>query len=171
VEVRLAKSVATDSLIGRVGCWLGSPAVAALLLLLVPGSGWASEEEALPEGPIRERHELMEGMAAHAKAISAANREGDTKAVVLPAQRIGEASARIAPLFPNGSLHPGSRAKPDIWRDFAEFEAQTKALGVKAAALAKIAREGGDTNAATKELMMRCKQCHEAFRKPKRQTH
>jgi cytochrome c556 len=159
-----------DSLMGRVGCCFGSPAVAALLLLLVPGSGWASEEEALPEGPIRERHELMEGMAADAKAISAANREGDTKAVVQPAQRIGEASARIAPLFPNGSLHPGSRAKPDIWQDFAEFEAQTKALGVKAAALAKIAREGGDTNAATKELMMRCKQCHEAFRTPKKQT-
>jgi cytochrome c556 len=156
---------------GVVGYWLAGPAVAALLLLLLPGSGWASEDAALPAGPIRERHELMEGMAAAAKAISTANREGDTKAVVEPAQAIAEASARIAPLFPNGSLHPLSRVKPDVWRDFAEFEAQTKALGVKAAALAKIAREGGDTNAATKELMMRCKQCHEAFRTPKKQKH
>jgi cytochrome c556 len=156
---------------GLVGCRLGCPAVAVLLLLLMPGMGRASEEAALPEGPVRERHELMEEIAAAAKAINTANREGDTKAVVQPAQTIAEASTRIAPLFPNGSLHPRSRAKADIWQDFAEFDAQTKALGVKAAALAKTAREGGDTNAATKELMMRCKQCHEAFRKPKRQTH
>jgi cytochrome c556 len=144
--------------------------VAALTLMIVPLARAGDHEHgALPEGPISERHELMEQIGSNAKAINDAKKAGDATAIAKPAQAIAEASSRIAPLFPKGSTDPASRAKPEIWEQFPEFQALATDLGAAASALARTASEGGDVSDDAKVLMMTCKKCHDMFRKPKEQ--
>ena len=122
--------------------------------------------EDLPAGPIRDRHELMEGIGKNAKIIGDAMKSGKFDGVADAAAKIQAASAKITGLFPPGSTHEKSRAKPEIWTDWAKFEAETKQLGEKAGALAATAKAGGDVPAGAKALFGSCKSCHEAFRVP-----
>jgi cytochrome c556 len=120
----------------------------------------------LPAGPIHDRHELMEGIGRHAKTLGQAVKAGDKKTVGVEAEAIAAESKKITALFPPGSTHPDSRAKPEIWKDWAKFEAGAANMEKEATALAKVAGEGGDVDAASKRLFGACKSCHDAFRVP-----
>jgi cytochrome c556 len=149
--------------VGEVGPWwptaAGTPSV------------WADEDHGhaddLPAGPIHDRHELMESIGDNAKIIVPALRSGDAKAIPEPALEIAGLATRIPSLFPKGSTHPKSRAKPEIWERFAEFEALSKKLEQRALALAKAAEAGADLKEPGEQFMKTCKGCHEAFRVPK----
>ncbi|HYC55669.1 MAG TPA: cytochrome c, partial [Candidatus Binatia bacterium] len=75
-------------------------------------------------------------------------------------------AAKAAALFPKGSTHEYSRAKPEIWDQWAKFEELMKDLEVKAGALASAAKSGGDVGGASKAMFGNCKSCHDQFRKP-----
>lgn len=120
----------------------------------------------LPPGPIHDRHELMEGIGGHAKKIGQAVKAGDKKAIVPQAEAIAADAKKVTALFPPGSTHPESRAKPEIWQDWPKFEANAADLQKQAANLAKVASEGGDVEAASKQLFGVCKSCHDSFRIP-----
>ena len=126
----------------------------------------ADEYEGLPEGPIRERHELMENIGAQAKKIGTALKAGKTDEVPGPADTISRAAQDIASLFPPGSTHEKSRAKPEIWENKVDFDSRATELGKAAAALAAAARSGGDVGAASKAMFDVCKGCHEKYRVP-----
>lgn len=164
-----------------VECWRWIVAVAGLVLLGSGGGGdpqpgWrtvatglalAGEQE-LPAGPIRERHELMEEMGKQAKALNGALKSGDTAGVAPPAEAMAKLAARIVKLFPEGSTNPKSRAKPEIWEKFDQFETVATELEMSLAALAVAAKAGADVQALTAKVMRTCKGCHETFRKPKK---
>ena len=79
-------------------------------------------------------------------------------------------AAAIPGLFPEGSAHPQSRAKPEIWKNKADFDAKAKALG-QAAARITAAGEAEDLKAyaaAAEQLNGACKACHDAYRGPPR---
>lgn len=73
-------------------------------------------------------------------------------------------------LFPAGSAHPQSRAKPEIWKDKADFDAKAKAMG-EAAARVTAAGKAGDLKAyaaAAADLTGACKACHTKYRAEER---
>jgi len=127
----------------------------------------AAHEAKLPAGPIRDRHELMEGIGDHAKKIGQAVKANDKKAVAPEADAIATAATKITGLFPPGSTHPESRAKPEIWQDWKKFEGGASRLQQDATELGKVARADGDVNAASKQMFGGCKSCHDSFRVPK----
>jgi cytochrome c556 len=141
-------------------------------LLLVFGLTAVSADEAakeLPAGPIRDRHELMEGIGKSAKIINNAMKSGDFSPVGAAAEKIQASAGKITTLFPPGSTHPKSRAKPEIWTHWDKFEAGAQQLGTDAGALAAAAKNGGNVPGATKTMFGACKNCHDQFRVPEKE--
>lgn len=136
-------------------------------LLLVLGSGAAADED-LPEGPIRERHELMETIGAHARQIGAAMKHADREQIAAAAQQIEVASAKLLELFPPDSRHRNSRALGTIWTKWADFERYNENFSAAAQEVVFAAREDGDLGFAVRQLFETCKTCHESFRTPER---
>ncbi len=126
--------------------------------------------EDLPAGPIRERHELMEGIGKKAKIINDALKANNAAPVADAAEKLHADAAKIAALFPPGSTHPKSRAKADIWQDWPKFESTTKQLQANAAALAAAAKNGGDIRTAAQGMFDTCKSCHDQFRVPEKKA-
>ena len=124
--------------------------------------------EDLPAGPIRERHQLMEGIGKNAKAINDALKTNNTAPVAEAAEKIRTDATKIAALFPAGSTHPKSRAKPEIWQNWPKFESTSKQLETNAAALASAAKDGGDVRKAAQGVFDTCKSCHDQFRVPEK---
>lgn len=141
----------------------------ALMLTCALGVVRAHEpSHKLPAGPVRDRHELMEGIGKNAKIIGAALKAHNFEPVAGAAEKIQAAAPKIAGLFPEGSTHPKSRAKPEIWSNWAKFEATAKKLETNAGALATTAKSRADVPAAAKTLFDTCKSCHDQFRVPEK---
>jgi len=141
-------------------------ALAAVLVLCLALVALAHEDEELPAGPIRDRHELMHGIGDNAKKIGDALKAGDTQAIPPAADAIAASARKIPSLFPAGSTNPKSRALPAIWQDFPRFQQASAELSNSAMALAQTAKEGGDAGAAAKTMFGACKACHDSFRAP-----
>jgi len=128
----------------------------------------ASKGHDLPAGPIHDRHELMEEIGKNAKQIGDALKSGKLDPVAGAAKTIQADAAKALTLFPEGSTHPDSRAKDEIWTEWAKFESLMKELESKAGELATAASSGGDSDAASKAMFGTCKSCHDQFRKPEK---
>ncbi len=77
-----------------------------------------------------------------------------------------EASLMVLDVFPEGSAVGDSRAKPEIWTDWAKFEEAGKALQAATAELVT-ATAGGDMaaiGAAAEKVGGACGNCHKPFR-------
>ncbi len=145
--------------------------ITGAVLLLLGGEAAvraANHAADLPAGPIRERHELMEGIGNSAKTIGDALKAGNTAPVAAAAERIQRDASRITALFPPGSTHKKSRAKPEIWQSWSKFEAAAKDLQSAAAALAVAAQGGGDVRGGAQAMFDTCKSCHDQFRVPEK---
>lgn len=142
--------------------------VFAVFLLLSVGSGAAAETDlaSLPEGPIRDRVQLMEEIGAAAKKINESAKAGDMQAVIAPAEEIARLTPKFAALFPAGSTHPNSRSKSSIWTNPDEFEAYNDYMAKYALAIAAAARDGGNVKKAVKKMFKSCKSCHKKYRIP-----
>ncbi|MFN2376698.1 MAG: cytochrome c [Candidatus Binatia bacterium] len=140
----------------------------AVLATMLAGAGWvyADSEGKLPAGPIHDRHELMEEIGDNAKIIGDALKSGQLEPVGPAAEKIHAASAKAVALFPKGSTHPKSRAKPEIWDNWEKFETLSKDFETAAGELAAAAKSGGDVKAAANTMFGTCKSCHDDFRKP-----
>jgi len=148
--------------------------VLGTLLLVASGLRVISVRAAdLPAGPIRERHELMEGIGKNAKIIGDALEAGGqtelgNAKIVDAALKIMNSASKIPGLFPQGSTNPKSRAKPTIWANWPKFEENAKRLADTAGVTADRARSGGDIKAAADQMFAACKSCHDEFRTPKK---
>lgn len=130
-----------------------------------------ADEKDLPAGPIRDRHELMERIGKNAKTIGESLKSGKHDPIEAAAKGIEADSAKALALFPQGSTDPKSRAKDEIWADWAKFEKINKNMGAKAGELAAAAAAKGDVGAAADAMYVTCKSCHDAFRKPEEKKH
>ena len=119
---------------------------------------------------IAARQKLMKDQGAAMKAISDAAKAGQTQAIPAQAQKLVATAKQIPALFPQGSVNPAtSRAKPEIWQKWADFEGNAKLLESKATQLAATAQGGNAaaTSAAVADLgKTTCGACHNAFRGP-----
>jgi cytochrome c556 len=119
---------------------------------------------------IAARQKLMKEQGAAMRAIQDKLKAGQVQAVAADAQILVDTSKRIPSMFPAGSVDPQtSRAKPEIWQMWPEFEGYSKSLESKATQLAATARTGNSeaTTAAAAELgKTTCGACHQTFRGP-----
>lgn len=119
---------------------------------------------------IAARQKLMKDQGAAMKAISDAAKAGQIQTIPAEAQKLATTAREITPLFPQGSVNPAtSRAKPEIWQKWADFEGNAKTLESKATQLAATAQGGNTaaTQAAVADLgKTTCGACHTAFRGP-----
>lgn len=94
-------------------------------------------------------------------------------AVANHARQMADAAKLIAPAFERKVTAGKTDARPEIWSDWAKFEAAAADYG-KAAANLATAADGNDPAAvglAVRALGESCGGCHESFRKPKEESY
>jgi cytochrome c556 len=129
------------------------------------GMGRMNTDEA-----ITARQALMKEQGAAMRSISDKLKAGQVQAIAADAEKLESTSKRIAKLFPEGSVNAStSRAKPEIWQKWSEFEGYAKSLGTKAKQLEETAKTGNAQVAQTMAAELgktTCGGCHTAFRGP-----
>lgn len=129
-------------------------------------------------GIVKERMDLMKAVGASMKTLGSVFKgetSYDPALVAREAQAIAALSgAKMATLFPDGSLDKPSEALPAIWQDWAQFERLTVELQTHAADLAGAAQAAGGSDQPDTEskllfgkLAKNCSQCHELYRMKK----
>ena len=133
-------------------------------------SGCASMRKMNADEAITARQELMKKQGAAMRSIGDKVKAGQIEAIAADADTLESTAKQITKLFPEGSVNPNtSRAKPEIWQKWSEFEGYAKSLETKAAQLKATAKTG---NAQTTQPMVAelgkttCGACHTAFRGP-----
>jgi len=147
-----------------------SRTVVVVLSLGVAAGGCATVKKMTPDEAIAARQELMKKQGAAMRSISDKLKAGQVQAVAADAAILQDTSKQIPKLFPEGSVNPAtSRAKPEIWQKWAEFEKYGKTLHNQGDMLEKTAKSGNAE--ATSKLVadigrQTCGGCHTAFRGP-----
>lgn len=140
------------------------------LVVLGCASGQSQPSRMSSADAIAARQKLMKEQGAAVRAIQEKLKSGQVQAVAADAEKLVDTARRMPALFPQGSLDPGtSRAKPEIWQKWSEFEGYAKTLEQKATQLAATAKTGTPqvTQAAMGDLTKStCGACHTAFRGP-----
>src|SRR5688500_20169740 len=96
-----------------------------------------------PEQAIAERQKLMKEQGAAMRSISDKMKAGQVQAVAADAKILEDTAKKITALFAEGSVNPAtSRAKPEIWQRWSEFEGLAKKLENEAKLIADTARTG-----------------------------
>jgi cytochrome c556 len=116
--------------------------------------------------PVADRQRLMKLVGASWADIQAKVKAGNIEAVAVNAETIAVSASHIGPLFPAGST-ANSKAKPEIWQDFAKFEAQAKNMETLALAMRDAARakDQAKVEALVKDFgPAACAACHKPFR-------
>ncbi len=109
-------------------------------------------------GVVKERMELMEEMKESMKSMSdifSGKRDYDAQ-IIKKAARVIERNAgeALTRLFPEGSLHGPSEAKPEIWQEWGRFEDQAALLKRYSTALGKAADNGAVSPGGVSSGMM-----------------
>lgn len=96
---------------------------------------------------------------------------GNIHGIAVNAEVIAITAMQLPSLFPDGSLSDKSRAKPEIWSRWSEFEASAKNLTIWSERLRDAARAKDDRVVA--DIMkdfgrVGCDACHILFRQPPR---
>jgi cytochrome c556 len=144
---------------------------AGIVVLSVALIGCASMQAKMnPDEAIAARQKLMKEQGAAMRSISEKMKTGQVQAVAADAKTLEDTSKKITDLFPEGSVNPAtSRAKPEIWQKWSEFEGHAKKLNTEAKLLADTAKTG---NAEATGKMVAdigratCGGCHTPFRGP-----
>jgi cytochrome c556 len=118
---------------------------------------------------VADRQRLMKLNGASAKDLNDKLKAGQIDAMAVNAETIAINAKHIPMLFPKGSLTDKSKAKPEIWEKWTEFEAASKNLEAKASELRDAVRA---KDQAKVETLMKdfgrqaCGTCHTPFRVP-----
>jgi len=147
----------------RAGIVLGS-----LVALVVAGCA-TGQKSMGPADAVAERQRLMKNVGANWADIQNKVKGGNPEGVAVNAEAIGLHAQRIPGLFPEGSLTDKSKAKPDIWQKWPEFQAAAKNLENRAGTLRDQA-VAKDAAAVTTTVATfgrdACGACHTPFRVP-----
>ena len=118
---------------------------------------------------VADRQRLMKLNGARWADAQAKLKAGNVEAVAVNAETMALIATQIVALFPQGSLTDKSKAKPEIWQKWPEFEAAVKNYGAQAEKLRDAARSKDQTatEAVAKEFgRQACGTCHTPFRVP-----
>jgi cytochrome c556 len=148
----------------QAGIILGS-----LVALVVAGCATGQKSTMEPADFVAERQRLMKNVGANWADIQNKVKAGNTDAVAVNAEALSLHAQRIPGLFPEGALTDKSKAKPDIWQKWPEFQAAAKNLENRAGTLRDQA-VAKDAAAVTTTVATfgrdACGTCHTPFRVP-----
>ena len=104
--------------------------------------------------------------AASMKAIASAIGVGDYQTVINEAKTISSWAHKIPGYFPEGSRFGNTKARAEIWANFDDFTALSKANETAANKLVTAAKSGdpGAMMASLKNLGSSCKACHRSYK-------
>jgi cytochrome c556 len=145
---------------------VGMMALLSAVLLLVIGAQGADYAKVQ-----KERSDLMKANSKDNKALGNAVKEGNMADVEKYARELAAQFASIANpcLFPKGSGE-GTRAKPEVWTNWSDFEEKAstaRKLALAVAANAKAGKTGETESLAGSLAKQACTNCHKTFRGPK----
>src|SRR5437660_957336 len=118
---------------------------------------------------VADRQRLMKLNGASWADAQAKLKAGNAEAVAVNAETMALIATQILPLFPEGSLTDKSKAKPEIWQKWPEFEAASKNYVMQAEKLRDAARRKdlAATQAVPKDFRRQAYGlCHTPFRVP-----
>ena len=148
----------------RTGVIFGS-----LVALAVAGCATGQMSKIGSGDVVADRQRLMKLNGASWADAQAKLKAGNAEAVAVNAETMALNAMHIAALFPAGSLTEKSKAKPEVWQKWAEFEAAAKNFQAQAEKLRDAARSKNKeaTEAVAKDFgRLACGTCHTPFRVP-----
>jgi cytochrome c556 len=118
---------------------------------------------------VADRQRLMKLQGASFADIQAKAKAGNIEAIAVNAETLALTAQQIPGMFPEGSLTDKSKAKPEIWQKWPEFQAAAKNLEAQAEKLRDAARAKNEQ--LTQDLVKdfgrnACGTCHTPFRQP-----
>src|SRR5215475_10228832 len=148
----------------RAGIVLGS-----LVALVVAGCATGQKSTIGTGDPVADRQRLMKNVGANWADIQAKVKAGAPDTVAVNAEALSLHAQRITSLFPEGSLTDKSKAKPDFWQKWPEFQAAAKNLENRSATLRDqaVAKDGAAVTTTVQTFGRdACGTCHTPFRVP-----
>jgi cytochrome c556 len=148
--------------------------LSSLIILVV--TGCASTQSGMRPGSgdiVADRQRLMRLNGASWADIQAKAKAGNIEGIAVNAETLALNAEHIPSLFPEGSLTDKSKAKPEVWQKFPEFQADAQNMGTLAAQLrdAAKAKDAAKVDAMVKEFGGKaCGTCHTPFRVPPPRT-
>src|SRR5262252_8602545 len=118
---------------------------------------------------VADRQRIMKLNGASWTDAQAKIKAGQFEAVAVNAETMALNAEHIPMLFPKGSLTDKSKAKPEVWEKWTEFEAAAKNLEAEAEKLRDAAKSKNEqlTQDIVKDFGRKaCGTCHTPFRVP-----
>ena len=145
-----------------------------LVVLVCLGFPWVGVQAQSDEGIIQYRQKVMQSHSANLGAIGhiLKYRLPHQSHIVTHARELMMTSMLIGEAFKKEVTAGKTDSKPEIWKDWAKFEAAAKATEKESAKLAEVAQSGDMAAIGTqmKKLAKSCGGCHKPFRKPKKDS-
>lgn len=154
---------------GRLRLTASVIVTASLVIGVAAGCATQSASKMGSGDVVADRQRLMKSVGANWGDIQAKAKAGSIESVAVNAEVLALYSQEIPTLFPAGSGTEKSKAKPEIWQKWPEFEAAAKNLGMQAEKLRDAARAKNEQ--LTQDLVkdfgrQACGTCHTPFRQP-----
>lgn len=152
---------------------LGVAALTALFTLTSFVAGQAQAQSA-DAAHIGYRQKLMQARGFHAGSLAAILKgEWPKEDAVAHARALAANAMLTLNAFKQQTADVKTDAKPEIWKEWAEYEKYSKALQTETAKLAEVAAGGNmaEMGAQMKKVGEACGACHKEFRKPKEQSY
>jgi cytochrome c556 len=118
---------------------------------------------------VADRQRLMKLNGASWADAQAKMKAGNVEGIAVNAETMALNAKHIPLLFPQGSLTDKSKAKPEVWQKWSEFEAAAKNMETWSDKLRDTAKtkDAAATEAVVKEFGAKaCGTCHQPFRVP-----
>jgi len=147
----------------RAGIVLGSLAALAL------GGCATGAPKMGPAEIVAGRQRLMKLNGASWQDAQAKLKAGNIEAIAVNAETMALIAQQVPKMFPEGSMTAQSKAKPEIWQKWPEFESAAKNLRAQAEKLRDAAKskDAAATEAIAKDFgRQACGTCHTPFRVP-----
>jgi len=140
-----------------------------IALALVSSATGQSMTRIWSTDPVADRQRLMKLNGASWADAQAKFKAGNIEGIAVNAETMALNSEHIPMMFPQGSLTDKSKAKPEVWQKWDEFEKASKNFEVWSVKLRDASRS---KDAAATEVVMKdfgrqaCGTCHTPFRVP-----
>jgi cytochrome c556 len=143
--------------------------IGGLAAMVLAGCATGKMQARKPEEVVADRQRLMKLHGALWKDIQKEAKAGDLEGVATGAEALALNAPRIPALFPEGSMTDKSKAKPDIWQKWPDFEKAAMTMKSESEKLRDAAtkKDAAATDAIMKDFGRNaCGTCHQPFRVP-----
>jgi cytochrome c556 len=147
--------------------------IGGLALGVVAGCASKSMSKVGSGDVVADRQRLMKLQGASWADIQAKAKAGNIEGIAVNAETLTMTAQQIPGLFPEGSGTEKSKAKPDVWQKWPEFQAAAKNLETQAEKLRDASKAKNEQ--LTQDLVKdfgrnACGTCHTPFRQPPPRT-